>query len=100
MTRAALIIAALALAGCAGRDKREPVVQIQRVEVPVVKFIPCLTGTDIPLLPRSLHEEFPTMPGSIEEREALLAAKVAEWQGYAGQAAPLLVLCAKTAEAR
>jgi hypothetical protein len=97
------IAAALLLAGCAHTTPTERVVT-HDVSVPYDR--PCPAKTDIPPMPKTVHEEHPTMPeakdkaaidqllGAAAARERILAGKVLEFETYAERADAILRACA------
>lgn len=90
-----VLIAAIAVAGCAGmtppvefRDR-----EVVR-EVPVPFREPCPNPEEIPDTPNRIAAEHPVMPDDPGERERILGAKVAELQGYAAVAEAIMATCA------
>lgn len=100
-----LALPALLLAGCSSTHT-PPVERIVMKEVPVPYFQPCPAEKDIPVVPTSVHDEYPTMPqakdrqaidqllGAAAARERILAAKILEYRTYAEHADAVLHACA------
>ncbi|HEX4739201.1 MAG TPA: hypothetical protein VH331_16745 [Allosphingosinicella sp.] len=99
-----LILLAILLAGCARMPP--PAERIVTRDVPVPYDQPCPAETDIPTVPKSVHEEHPTMPeakdkaaidqllGAAAARERILAGKLLELETYAERADAILHACA------
>lgn len=93
MPKLAIAMLLLALAACATTSPPEPVVRTVEVKVPVVEYVACLKEGDVPPIPGRLGDQ--PYPTNQNEREGLLAAKVAELRGWAERVFPLLQTCQK-----
>lgn len=97
MNRIVVILAALAIAGCAGREPAVRV-EIQRVNVPVA----CVDPADVPARPAPLAKR----PADARSALDLALAKLIELMGpkldgqggYVGQSSALLGGCTKKAQ--
>ncbi|MDH0894213.1 MULTISPECIES: hypothetical protein [unclassified Pseudomonas] len=78
--RCILLLAALALAGCAGQPPAEPEPRIVRVEVPVL--VPCRTAeTPAPAWAAAGLRQ----SDSLEVKVRALLAERRQWRGYAAE---------------
>ena len=109
--RFSLLALGVCLAGCAGTTS-PPVVKIVTRDVPVPFYQPCPAAKDIPTPPKTVHDEYPTMPSAPAvrdksdvagwiaqlraggERERILAAKVLEDRTYIETADRIMRACA------
>ena len=80
------------LAACQTPPVRE--VTVTR-DVPVPYYQPCPKAADKPAVPRRVAEEHPVMPIDPTEQARILAAKVLELFGYAGQADAVMTECSR-----
>jgi hypothetical protein len=100
-----LFLLLLLIAGCAGTPP-PPVEKIVTHDVPVPYYQPCPAANDIPMLPKTVHEEHPVMPEAVDKtvidqvlgasavRERILAGKILEYQTYAERADAVMRACA------
>lgn len=100
-----LVALTLALSACATTPP--PVIKTLTRDVPVPYYRPCPREADIPLVPKTVHEEHPLMPeakdkaaidqllGAGAARERILAGKILEYRTYAERADAILHACAK-----
>jgi hypothetical protein len=98
MRRLILAAAILSVAACTTPKVREVTVT---KEVPVPHYQPCPKAEDVPVLPKRVAEEHPTLPKQADGTEdwkaisRILSAKVLELFGYGEQADALLTECAR-----
>lgn len=100
-----LFLLLLLMAGCAGTPP-PPIEKIVTRDVPVPYYQPCPAENDIPVLPKTVHEEDPVMPEAVDKtainqllgasaaRERILAGKILEYQTYAESADAVMHACA------
>lgn len=84
-----VLLLLVALAACA--STRQPAVQIETVEVPVIRVETCVEPEIIPNRPDPL----PKRPASLSSALDLAYAKVREWMGYGELADPIMRGCAR-----
>lgn len=83
-----LFLALVLLAGC---NSRKPVIDVQTVEVPVLRVERCLDKKDIPARPGPL----PKRPSSVSVAVDILLGKVRNWELYGDKADASMQACAR-----
>lgn len=82
-----IVVLALLLAGCA---HKQPGIEVNTVEVPVIRVEKCLAAGDIPKRPADL----PKRPANISSALDVAVAKVLEWMSYGAKADAVMRGCA------